>query len=77
MGRTALTATQMQEMWVRDSKVKVYLPWDRQPIFSVLPWPHRDIPSLTMQEFLAFACGVLQATAITLVTQEPHYEQNM
>lgn len=47
---------------------------DRKPIFSVLLWPYRDIPSLLMQQFPAFAYGVLQATTITLVTQELYYE---
>lgn len=47
---------------------------DRKPIFSVLLWPYRDIPSLLMQQFPAFAYGVLQATTITLVTQESYYE---
>lgn len=72
MGRTALTTTQMQEMGMRNGRGKVYLPSGRKPIFSILLWAHKDIPSLIMQHLLAFICGALQATAITLVTQEPH-----
>lgn len=74
MGRTALTTHKYKKCeWGIVGEKSICLP-PGSPFSQSYLWAHRDIPSHIMQHLLAFACGVLQATTITLVTQEPYYE---